>query len=129
MIRKNYKGRDILTKFKLSPAAIIKETITLTYQLPHYVFMAPYKYGNKDRLKIAQYDTSAEKWNIIQANCIKYDNSYQVVCEVPRPEPIALVENICADFPYIAWELRTVEPGKVLIDFELGRTLASENSD
>lgn len=59
MIRKNFKGKDVLTKFKLSPSAIVKETITVTYELPHYVFMAPYKYGNKDNLKIAQFDTSA----------------------------------------------------------------------
>ena len=46
-----------------------------------------------------------------------------MICKVPRPEPVALVEYICADFPYKAWELRTVEPGKILLDFELKRTL------
>ena len=32
------------------------------YEIPSYIFMAPY---NKNNIKIAQYDVSSAKWNIL----------------------------------------------------------------
>lgn len=78
--------------------------------------MVPY---NKTNIKIGQYDVSSRKWTILNnENITDYiEHEKRVICRISKPEPIALVENKCADYPYIAWELRTVEKGKILLDF------------
>ena len=86
------------------------------YEIPSYVFMVPY---SKTTIKIAQYDSTAGKWSIMPNQFITdyMEQEKRIVCKVSRPDPVAFVEYKCADYPYIAWELRTVEKGKILLDF------------
>ena len=72
------------------------------YEIPPYVFLAPY---NKNNIKMAQYDVTAGKWNILPNDSIlEYlEAERRVNCKVSKPEPVALVENKCADYPYVAW--------------------------
>lgn len=78
--------------------------------------MAPY---TKSTIKIAQYDATTGRWSVLpNDNITEYmEQEKRVICRVSKPEPVALVENKCADYPYVAWELRSVEQGKVLLDF------------
>ena len=80
-------------------------------------------------MKIAQFDVASGRWNILPNDCIlEYiEAEKKVICKVSKPEPIAFVENKCADYPYVAWELRTVEKGKILLDIELKRSIIIEN--
>lgn len=53
---------------------------------------------------------------------IEYDaKDKKAVCRIFRPEPIAYIQERCTDYPYVAWELRSVEPGKAHLDIELKR--------
>lgn len=58
-----------MTRFKLQPS-VIKESFKVMYEIPKYVFMAPYKNGNKSELKIAQFDLTTQKWNILPNDSI-----------------------------------------------------------
>jgi hypothetical protein len=120
-IRRSYKDKEILDRFKL-PTSAIKEPFKLMYEIPSYVFLVPY---TKATLKLAQYDMAASKWTILPNDSISeyLEQEKRVICRVSRPEPIALVENKCADYPYVAWELRTIDKGRVLLDLELQRYL------
>ena len=94
---------------------MIKEPFKLTYEIPSYVFLTPY---TKATLKIAQYDVAAGHWNILPNDAISeyMEQEKKVICKVSRPEPVAFIENKCADYPYVAWELRTIDQGRVLLD-------------
>ena len=65
-IKKFYKGREILEKFKL-PSSAIKESFRVMYEIPSYVFLATY---NKSNIKIAQFDVANSKWNIVPNDSI-----------------------------------------------------------
>jgi hypothetical protein len=95
------------------------------YEIPKYVFMVPYTKAN---IKIGQYDASTNKWAVLHNDNITdyLEHEKKVICRISKPEPIAFVENKCADYPYLAWELRTVEKGKILLDFELARTVKNQ---
>ena len=90
------------------------------YQIPKYVFLEPV---SMKEMKIAQYDVAAEKWCLLPNDTVvEYDVAQKrVVCKISRPEPIAYVQSRNADFPYVAWELRSVEKGVVWLDLELKR--------
>jgi hypothetical protein len=77
--------------------------------------MVPY---SKSNIKIGQYDVASQRWTILNNESITdyIEPEKRVICKISKPEPIALVEKKCSDYPYIAWELRTVEKGKVLLD-------------
>lgn len=98
------------------------------YEIPKYVFMVPY---SKNTIKLGQFDASTGKWFLIPNEQITdyIENQKKVIFKIPKPEPVAFVENKCADYPYIAWELRTVEKGKILLDFQLARTIPNNNGE
>ena len=57
IVKKYFKGKEILEKFKLSANAV-KEPFQIMYQIPKYVFLI----SNRNDLNFAQYDYSSEKW-------------------------------------------------------------------
>ena len=64
--------------------------------------MAPY---SKSTIKLAQYDTTINKWTIIpNENIIEYqEQQKRVIFRASKPEPVSFIENRCADYPYHAW--------------------------
>ncbi len=90
------------------------------YQIPSYVFLSPIE---KNNIKIAQFDVASQRWAVLPNDTVvEYElPEKRVTCKVSKPEPIAYVQDRCADYPYVAWELRTVEEGVVFLDIELKR--------
>ncbi len=119
VLKKHYKGAEILEKFKL-PTALIKEPFNVTYQIPKYVFLHTF---DQSTLRFAQFDATTGKWGLLPADTvIEYDPvDKKATCRIFRPEPIAYVQDRTTDFPYVAWELRSVEAGKAHLDIELRR--------
>lgn len=80
---------------------------------------------DQSTLQFAQYDFSANKWTTLPYDTVQeYDPvEKKVVLRVARPEPIAYIQSRCLDYPYVAWELRTVKNDRVLLDIELAREL------
>lgn len=74
-------------------------------------------------LKLAQFDTNTSKWLPLPPDTlIEYDpKDKKATCRVYRPEPIAYIQDRCTDYPYVAWELRSVEEGVAHLDIELKR--------
>lgn len=70
VLKKYYKGAEILEKFKL-PTALIKEPFNVTYQIPKYVFLHTF---DQSSLRLAQYDAAAGKWAMLPTDTvIEYD--------------------------------------------------------
>jgi hypothetical protein len=117
VLKKNYKGQEILMKH--SPN-LIKEPFNVMYQIPSYVFLHTHDQAS---LKLAQYDTTSGKWAALPSDTIiEYDSKdKKVTCRIYRPEPIAYIQDRCTDYPYVAWELRSVEQGVAHLDLELKR--------
>lgn len=61
IIKKSFKGKEILEKFKL-PTAVVKEPFQVRYEIPKHVFLTPM---TKKTLRIAQYDFSTSKWTAL----------------------------------------------------------------
>lgn len=119
VLKKFYKGSEILDKFKL-PTNLIKEPFNVTYQIPKYVFLHTF---DQSTLRFAQFDFATNRWAMLPSDTvIEYDpTDKKATCRIFRPEPIAYVQERCTDYPYVAWELRSVEPAKAHLDIELRR--------
>ena len=91
------------------------------YQIPKYVFLHTF---DQSSLKLAQYDTSTSKWAPLPPDTIiEYEpKEKKATCRIYRPEPIAYIQDRCTDYPYVAWELRSVEEGVAHLDIELKRS-------
>lgn len=87
----------------------------MAYQVPKNIFLHTY---DPSTLRFAQYDFSNSKWSALPGDTVvEYDaKEKKVVCRIFRPEPIAYIQDRCTDYPYISWELRSVEPGKAHLD-------------
>jgi len=117
VLKKNYRGPEILIKH--SPN-LIKEPFNVQYQIPSYVFLHTF---DQSSLKLAQYDSSCNKWAPLPPDTIiEYDQKdKKATCRIYKPEPIAYIQDRVTDFPYVAWELRSIEDGVVNLDIELKR--------
>jgi hypothetical protein len=98
------------------------------YQIPKYVFLSTF---DQNTLKFAQYDFATAKWSPLSSDTVvEYDaKDKKAVCRIYRPEPIAYIQDRCTDYPYISWELRSVEPGKAHLDLELKRHLLKNDTN
>ena len=76
-------------------------------------------------MKLAQYDASSGRWSPLPNDTvIEYDpKDKKAICRIYRPEPIAYIQDRCTDYPYVAWELRSIESGIAYLDIELKRFL------
>ena len=65
-IKKYFKGKEILDRFKLQ-SNVIKEPFQVMYQIPKYVFLSPI---DKNNIKIAQYDANVQKWTLLPSDTV-----------------------------------------------------------
>ncbi len=100
-LKKLFKGKEILDKFKLQ-TSLIKEPFQLQYQIPPKVFLHTFDQNN---LQFAQYDFSLNKWTTLPNDTVQEWDPIEkkVVLKVARPEPIAYIQSRCLDYPYVAW--------------------------
>ena len=126
-LKKLFKGKEILDKFKLQ-TSLIKEPFQLQYQIPPKVFLHTFDQNN---LQFAQYDFSLNKWTTLPNDTVQEWDPIEkkVVLKVARPEPIAYIQSRCLDYPYVAWELRTIKDDRVLLDIELNRELKKKTEN
>lgn len=90
------------------------------YQIPKYVFLHTW---DQSSIKLAQYDSNTGKWaHLPPDTLIEYDpTDKKATCRIYKPEPIAYIQDRCTDYPYIAWELRSVDEAVAHLDIELRR--------
>jgi len=72
------------------------------YQIPPHIFLGTF---DQTSLRFAQYDVASNKWNLLPNDTVvEYDPAdKKTTCRIHKPEPIAYIQNICTDFPYVAW--------------------------